>query len=707
MADYIVTGPDGQKYKLSADNDAAIQHAVAQMFGGNGPDAAKAEAAGRGHAKENYAAGVLDSVAKGQSFGLSDELGAAANATFAPAARAVLNAVGLRQPQPTDNDTWGQRYDQNLAYKRGFTQQFEQDNPKAAMAANIGGNALTSMAALPAAATAAGPSLGGNMLRMGATGAALGGVQGFAEGEGGADNRTSSALKGAAFGGGIGAAIPVAGAMGRVAMESAPGRWLSQNVVAPVAQRVAGAFEGRPARSLSAAAPDGTPGVTGPLTEFAQSAADPSRTGAIERLAVAAQRSGLSREQFERKLAELGPEAMLADLDPQFLAQARMAHTREGETRTLAKTVLESREAGRPDRIAAAFKGDEPFTPTYKLLGDGKEYDQYIRNVGQRAYQGDMADAGLKQTPELMALYDNEYVDAALKSVMGVEKKARGGRPDAVPASPVEIMHKVKQKIWDMGFDGATGKPGAEASYFRDLGTDFVNKLKAANPELAKADLAYSQAMSRPENFQQGYNFLTTGRGEKSMNASSSALADTLASGDPLVKSDIRAGMTNAAVDEVSGRGNLARSLSLARDLDPRTSREIAARIAQAYEPAHAAEIGRVGAAEKTFAETTNEILRGSKSADKLADIFDNAGVRVTNGGPSLKWWDTFKDIAAKATGANEEVRNKIGQIAFNPRSDENRRLLAEILARIDQRRSGRSLSAALAGTSGAQFGGP
>lgn len=34
MADYIVTGPDGKKYKLTADSPEAVDHAVGQMFGG-------------------------------------------------------------------------------------------------------------------------------------------------------------------------------------------------------------------------------------------------------------------------------------------------------------------------------------------------------------------------------------------------------------------------------------------------------------------------------------------------------------------------------------------------------------------------------------------------------------------------------------------------------------------------------------------------
>jgi hypothetical protein len=37
MADYIVTGPDGKKYKMTADSPEALDHAVGQMFGGAAP----------------------------------------------------------------------------------------------------------------------------------------------------------------------------------------------------------------------------------------------------------------------------------------------------------------------------------------------------------------------------------------------------------------------------------------------------------------------------------------------------------------------------------------------------------------------------------------------------------------------------------------------------------------------------------------------
>lgn len=692
MADiFDIKLPDGRIVGIQADTPEQAAQGARNVW---------AREKGGELAKGNYAAGLADSFAKGQSFGVGDELGAAANATLAPVSRTVLNTLGLRQPQESDNDTWRQRYEKDLAFKRGFSQQFEKDNPVASTAAQIGGNVLTTGLAVPQALTAAGPSLGGNMVRMGLTGAGLGGAQSFAEGEGGFDERRKAATTGAVYGGILGAAVPVAGAIGRVAAESGPGRWVSQNVVAPVAQRIAGAFEGTPARSLSAAAPDGTPGVTGPLTQFAQSVEDPSRSGALDRLSVAFQRSGMSRDQFERKLAELGPEAMLADLDAQFRTQARNAYVMPGDTRSHAEVVLPAREAGRPDRIVRAFEGDTPPPTTDMLKGKGQAFDANSRAVGERAY-GEMRDAGLNMSDEMLQL---KNVPAVRDAIAQVEADAVH---TGAQLTPVEVMHQVKQKLNDTATAAfASGKPVNKAQ-IGQLADRWEEAFWRANEGAKSADAAYRQSKSLPEFFDRGYNFLTTGRGEKALESSSSALARALSGADVQQVTSTRAGMVNAARDEVSGRNPLARSLALARDLDPRVSRDVGARIGQVFEPAQAKEIGRVGASEITMDQTKRGILGGPDTASKLADMFDNAGVRVADGKPSLRWWETIKDIASRATAPNEAVRNQIGQMTLNPRSDETRRLLAEILARVDQRKAGRPLAASLAGTTGAQFGGP
>lgn len=103
---------------------------------------------------------------------------------------------------------------------------YGKQNPKTAMAAELGGALATAfvpfagatrLATLGAKAGKTALGLGGMMGRGAAVGAAEGGIAGFGVGEGGFSNRVGSATKGALLGGALGGAAPVvAGAVGQV-----------------------------------------------------------------------------------------------------------------------------------------------------------------------------------------------------------------------------------------------------------------------------------------------------------------------------------------------------------------------------------------------------------------------------------------------------------------------------------------------------------
>ncbi len=520
---------------------------------------------------------------------------------------------------------------------------------------------------------------------MGATGAALGGVSGFGEGQGGED-RVSKAIMGAALGGGLGGVIPVAGAaVGRL-MQTPWGVKLGENVIAPALRTVASVFgQSTPIRGVSAAAADGGNLPPGGLQGLADRLSNPAEGGMVVQIANALQKARMSPERAQGALTRLGEGGMLADIDPQLFALARGVHTMDGETRTLAKPALETRERDYPRLMTQAFEGDAPGTPsTFKLRGQDQGFDQNARAVGLRAYQGDMVDAGMKQTPELMALYENPFVDQALKAVMDVEKKARIGRPNAQPSSPIEILHKVKQAIWDMGFDGPTARPGPNMSYYRDLGTDFVDKLKAANPALAKADVAYSQAKSLPEFFDSGRALLQTEKGAGALTTGQAALEDMLPGADVQQRVAARAGMINAAREQA--RDPIG-AVALAKQVD--RNRFTQGKLATAFDAPHAAEIERAANAVKTFRETQGGILGGSQTADKAFDAAAVSGGLPSVGGSPIEAVARALTWLHQKTGPNEAVRNAIGRATLNADSNENRRILELVADALRQRSRG------------------
>lgn len=661
-------------------------------------------AQGRSDAAANaFGSGVL--------FNLGDEVTAAVRAAAPELSDWMMRGPALQRDEsiggsPTPQTVsqapdWQGRYDEELKKVRAQSRADEEAYPVLTTGANIAGNVASTALALPAAATAAGPSLIGNAAKLGATGAGLGAAAGFGAGEGGLESRAASAIVPTVVGAGLGAATPFAGALGRSLLESTPGRYVAENVVSPIARKLSGISP----QSLSAAAPDGGAGSGGflsPLAPLAQSTQNVAQTGAVDRLATALQRAKLDPARVQRRLGELGDEAMLADVDPQMLSMARMANTLPGETRSYAKNVLESRDRQAGNRLVRAFEGNEAPPSSYALRGEGQAFDQNLRAVGSRAY-GEMDAAGLKQSPELMALYENPIVDRAINKVMAEEAATRTGTSRG-PASPIDIMHKVKQEIQDMGV-AATGRGSSTQSYFRDLAGEYVRALKAANPALAEADMAYAQAASLPEFFDAGRSFLGRGTSEKATGNSAPALADMLSGANVQQQAAARAGATNAARETALEGTGPARAL--ARRVDQ--SSMVQGKLGEIYGPARASEIGRRASAESTFAETSNDILRGSKTADKLAEAIDtgNAGLRITPDAISPRLYERIGELLTGLVKPNEAVRDSIGRITLNPNQEENRRILALAAELLRKRGQGAPLRAGLIEGAAGATGGP
>lgn len=670
------------------------------------------------YAAAPQAQGVSDAVAnafgQGATLNAGDEIAAGIRALAPDFSNWMMRGPELRRAQDgpaapqtvSTAPTVGQRYDEELAKVRAQTKADAAENPNLMAGANIAGNVASTVAALPAAATAAGPSLLVNMLKTGATGAALGGAAGFGEGEGGFDKRVTNAIVPAAVGGALGGAMPFVGATGRWALENVPGgRFVTENVVSPVSQKIASLLGSSPKVSLSAAAPDGTAGVTG--ENLFQNVADKTRnvaqTGAIDRLATMLQRSKVDPVKAEARLAQLGDESMLADLGPEFASTTRALRSLPGETKTTAKTAIEGRANQEPRILRRAFEGDQPPPSRYDLMGDGKAYDQYLRSVGARVY-GDMEAAGLKQTPELMALYENPHVAKAIDNVMTAEKSTRIGT-DRAPSSPVEIMHKVKQAIWDLGFDAATARPGPNASWYRDLGIEYMNKLKAANPALKTADAQYSAAAKLPEFFDAGHKFLSGATTEAGMNSSAPALGDLLMGSDPLQRLSTRAGTTNAVREMTGGRNSVGNTRAIARDLP---AEGIVPKIEQIYDPAQARNIQQAGDTIRTYADTHKTVLGGSQSDINLltaADNTGNAGFRISPGEIKPRLWESVRDVISKVTGPNEAVRDEIGRAMLNMDPSEKRRLLALAAELMKTRAQGAPISSGLIESAASQSG--
>ena len=642
----------------------------------------------------------------GATFNLGDELAAGVRAAAPEFSNWMMRGPALQRdesiggsPTPqtvsTAPDFQG-RYDEELAKERQKAKEFQANSPIAAGAANIAGSLATTALALPAAATAVGPSALVNVAKTAGVGAALGGAAGFGEGEGEAD-RLFKAGVGGVIGGGVGALTRPLSAIGRSIAESAPGR-----VVLDPVNGMVSALLNRAGNAKAAAQNIRPPeGGTSPYSVAEQ--------GAAQRLATVLQRDRLTPEAVQAELARLGPEAIPSDVSASLLQQGVNAKTLSGETRQRAQDFFAPREGvgriGRTgDRMVRAAEGDAKPPSHFALTGDNQEpysFANNLRDVGARFY-GEMDAAGLKQSPAMGALMENKYVNAAIDKVMANESATRVGTGRS-PASTVDIMHKVKQEIADMGV-AATGHGDSTQSYFRDLAGHFVSTLKAANPKLAAADRAYAEAASLPERYTAGASIFKRGMGEQATESSAPGIADLLQNSTAQQAAATRAGAINAVRDKAQ---TLTGARGLARDIAFGGGENGVQQSIRSALPNEAENLIRQSGTEGIFANTSNRYLGGPHTADDLVGASDLAGLtlRATPGGATPRWQESLAAAANWVASPNEAVRNQIGRMLLDANPETQRRTLALIAQILEQRSAGTPMAAGLAQAGGGLAG--
>lgn len=257
----------------------------------------------------------------------------------------VLFGLGDRARAVIDSALSGGGYGEHLAKEQGDTEQFAKDHPVASPVLGVAGGAMAPVGAFAAAGKAT--TLAG---RMG-YGASAGGAIGAAQGALGSKDYTDlpQVARDTAFGGGagvvLGGAIPAAGAaLGRAYQTAA-------NVLNG---RVEGMSRAAGGHLISAVEADGPAAV-------------------------------------QARLAELGPDAMMADAGPALLGKAQGASLNSDEGRGVLQSALTARNLGTNARImgdvnAALGPAEDPQSVTnairaYRSEVDSKAYPKALDNA--------------------------------------------------------------------------------------------------------------------------------------------------------------------------------------------------------------------------------------------------------------------------------------------------------------------------------------
>ncbi len=372
----------------------------------------EAEAIMQAAAAKRGAAGSVDnlvrSLAQGASFGLGDEIAAAGDATVGPVLDWALGKVGLGKTNTSAAPSWSERYRQNLDNERVQNKTYADAHPGWDTTGRVVGGIAGTAATLPRALLATGAGWSG-LSKAAMTGAGLGAVNGFGEGEGGFGPRLDNAVNGALIDAASRTALypmQVAGRwLGKAATESGPGRYVAEKVIVPgfnvaadAADRVAAGL--RPlspagmfanvAEKLRSNAPThildnasarrfgNVMREGGDDAASAASVVERIGPGYLGSLNSATQRYQQRLEALPRRTPMDPDEAILASSKPDFLTSIRAAiarHDRFGNDDVRANTLRRITQGGWADdveflqRIAAQLSGTGRSSPNHIQRG--------------------------------------------------------------------------------------------------------------------------------------------------------------------------------------------------------------------------------------------------------------------------------------------------------------------------------------------------
>lgn len=461
---------------------------------------------------------------------------------------------------------WGD-YDQELAYERERQRQASERSPTASkintLAGGLGGGGAM-VKALPAGAAALMPQTTfGRFLAGGVAGGSGGAIEGFTRGEGGLENRLAEMPLSAAVGAGFGAAFPaVAKSIG--ASYNAVASWLANR--------------GVDAKSVNVL---------------------------LDRLKA----QGVTPEQAQARIAQMGDDAMLADVTPGmqvFTGGTAIADIGAGNT--IGQRLAQRREGG-GDRVRGVL--DDAFGPAadpYTVKQEQRDIRKTTSDVYRKTaaeYDTDMAPVADYVQTEILRVGPRGPLGDALQRIRSIITDDSGNL-----VSRGDRVHAIRTQLDMMGEEAAArGMPGlaAEIGKVRQ-GVD--SALKSGVPGMREADLINSTSFRNQRAYDEGRTEVLKG-GPDTMTPAQLE-ARMAQSSEP--ENAYRTQGVRTELDRIMGnaRGNPGARVDRVLDRDWNT-RKVTSMIG----PAKAPNLRRGLDTEATFTETSNlgEPTRQSRTA--------------------------------------------------------------------------------------------
>ncbi|TPK70207.1 hypothetical protein FJ930_19770 [Mesorhizobium sp. B2-4-15] len=376
---------------------------------------------------------------------------------------------------------------------------------------------------------------------------------------------------------------------------------------------------------------------------------------ALSRITDATNADGLSPQAVQQRLAQLGPDAMMADVGPNLQQTAAGLVAKPGEARAIIKDAISARDAGANQRIRSTLDTELGPAPVPSQINAGIATNQAALSPDYRA--------ALQNAGPVDTLPIARYLDQDIQTLRGEPQRA---------LQRVRAMLDHQPTPQEIAQARALGQPPPGTSLVTDAGellnarhavddllqttqgSNALNalttarqaiddELRASVPGIKEVDAKYSELARQRDAVQRGQTVLSSGReaprpSELAQEVQQGALPQGMQVGPSAVPLRLREG-ARAEIERIVGT-NLNDRVALQGlikgdgDWNPQ-------RLSTLFGPDKAQRLLGVLDAEKTFANTSSDVTKNSMTAARVEAVksLDGTG----SGVPGLGVVDSYK----------------------------------------------------------------
>lgn len=380
-----------------------------------------------------------------------------------------------------------------------------------------------------------------------------------------------------------------------------------------------------------------------------------AKTKDLTRIIKRMQQDGMTPQQIQTRLGELGPDATLMDVGPNLRQEGQRIYAAGGRGRGIIDETLTPRDKGASARITGELDANLGPAPVPSQIDAGlkrtqrslsPEYEKVLGNaksVNTEAIANDI---------DSMIANSRGEAKTALEKVRGMLRIEGTETLDPHPRAALATRQAI---------DGMMA--GTQDTNVRRILGDFRkrldNEIGTSVPGIKAVDAKYANLAGQREAVERGQTVLDSGR----TSPRPAELASEIAKGGPVIKGRLSQG-ARAEIDRIVGT-NANDRVALQRIIkgEGDWNRD---KLGQLFGKDRADRMISVLEREGTFADTSNRVMKNSATAERLPEGGSNISVRDAFGvgGPKavaysglVKGVEAVMDKFRGAAAANRDER--------------------------------------------------